>query len=144
VTDKLTVGHVAARAQVSADAVRYYERLKLLPAARRTAAGYRIFDSTDVDRVRAIRRAQTLGMSLGEIRGLFPQGPLGQSQCHRVRRLLAEKIAQTDARISELREFGRMLRSNVAACDRAIAIGGDAACPILTVPKGKSMSERQR
>lgn len=142
--DKLTVGGVAARARVSPDAVRYYERLKLLPAAARTAAGYRIFEADDVDRVRAIRRAQTLGMSLTEVRALFPQGRLGQAQCRRVRSLLIGKIADADARILDLREFRRALKSYVVACDRAIESGGDIPCPIFTAPKNEPHAGRRR
>lgn len=128
---ELTVGGVASAAGVSADAIRYYERLRLLARAPRATSGYRIFDVGVVDRVRAIRRAQALGMSLAEIGDLFPQGRLGRAECRRVRGLLADKIAVTDARIADLRRFRRELRSHLDACDRAIAGRCDVPCPVF-------------
>ena len=129
----LTVGGVAAAAGVTPDAVRYYEKLSLLRRASRTKSGYRVFESVAVYRVRAIRRAQALGMSLAEIGALFPQGRLGRAECQRVRGLLAEKIAETDARITDLRRFGRVLRSHLGACDRAISGRRDAPCPVFAL-----------
>jgi DNA-binding transcriptional MerR regulator len=133
VKNELTVGGVASAAGVTPDAVRYYERLKLLSTAPRATSGYRVFDIGVVGRVRAIRRAQAIGMSLAEIGALFPQGRLGRAECQRVRILLAEKIAATDARIADLRHFRRELRSNLGACDRAIAGRRDAPCPVFAL-----------
>ena len=131
VKNGLTVGAVALEANVTPDAVRYYERLKLLPTTTRTPAGYRLFDRAAVDRVRAIRQAQALGMSLAEIRELFPQGQLGKAECRRVRGLLSEKIAETDEHIARLRRFHRDLRRYLATCDKAIRSGKDVTCPIF-------------
>lgn len=143
---ELTVGGVASAAGVSTDAVRYYERLKLLSKAPRDASGYRVFDVGVVDRVRAIRRAQALGMSLAEIGDLYPQGRLGRAECRRVRGLLADKIAVTDARIADLRRFKLELRSHLDACDRAIAARKDVPCPVFVprhAPTGKPGSGRR-
>lgn len=141
VKDALTVGGVATAAGVSADAVRYYEKLRLLARATRAPSGYRVFDIGVVDRIRAIRRAQALGMSLAEIGDLFPQDRLGRAECRRVRGMLAEKIALTDARIADLRSFRLELRSSLNACDRAIAGRGDAPCPLF-VPRRFSAGSR--
>jgi len=140
VKDGLTVGRVASAAGVTPDAVRYYERLRLISRATRTPSGYRLFDGADVDRVRAIRRAQALGMSLAEIGALFPQGRLGRAECRRVRRLVAEKIAETDARIVDLRKFRHDLRSHLDACDRAIDRGGEVPCLVLAPDAAQSDS----
>jgi len=67
----LTIGKAARQAQVGIDTVRFYERQGLLPAASRTASGYRLYTADDVDRLRFIRRAKTLGFSLDEIAELL-------------------------------------------------------------------------
>lgn len=47
----LKVSHLARQAGVSADAIRYYGELGLLPAAQRTPAGYRLFGEETVRRI---------------------------------------------------------------------------------------------
>src|SRR5258705_5143831 len=49
------IGELATRAGVSIDTVRYYERLKLLPRAGRTAGGFRLFGPESVERVQFIK-----------------------------------------------------------------------------------------
>ena len=67
----LTVGQVAERAGVTPDAIRFYEREGLIPPPERTAASYRLFPSSTIDRVRFIRAVQRLGLRLREIRELL-------------------------------------------------------------------------
>ena len=128
--DGLTVGRVAVAAGISPDAVRYYERLRLLSAPRRSASGYRVFSEAEVDRLRVIKRAQSLGLSLAEIKALFPLGTLGRAECRRVRTLLGEKMAETTARINELKKFKSQLGAYFRACNAAIDRGAEA-CPVL-------------
>src|ERR1700712_43639 len=63
----LTIGKVAALAEVTPDTIRYYERLSLLPKVPRTAAGYRLYPENVVHRLSVIRHAQKFGFSLTEI-----------------------------------------------------------------------------
>jgi len=79
----LTVGQVAAAAGVSAKAVRLYEARGLLPPAARSAAGYRVFDESDVDTVRFIRRARSLGLSLDAAAEILATRRSGKVPCAR-------------------------------------------------------------
>ncbi len=47
----LKIGEVASRSGVSIDTVRYYERKKLLPRARRSAGGFRLFSPEIIERI---------------------------------------------------------------------------------------------
>jgi DNA-binding transcriptional MerR regulator len=132
VEQRLTVGAVASASGVTPDAIRYYERLRLLSRATRTSSGYRVFETGTIGRVKTIRRAQSLGLSLAEIGALFPIGRLGRAQCRGVRSLLADKIAATDEQIERLRKFGRELGSYLTACDRALASGRETTCPVFS------------
>lgn len=67
----LTVAEVAARSQLSTSAVRYYHRLGLLTAHNRSHGDHRRFDEAVLDRLRFIRSAQHLGLSLMEITELL-------------------------------------------------------------------------
>ena len=44
----LKIGQLAKQTQINASTIRYYEKLGLLPAAKRTNAGYRIYDLDDI------------------------------------------------------------------------------------------------
>ena len=101
------IGELAKRAGISTDTIRYYERLGLLEAPRRTASGYRLDTDADLGRLQFIRRAKRLGFSLSDIRGLVEFAAEGQ--CAPLRRqvtdLLALKIAECETQLAELAEF---------------------------------------
>ena len=118
----LKVSELARRSGVPATTVRFYDTEGLLPA-RRSPSGYRLFDDTAVERLRFIGTAKSLGLPLPEIRRLLEpwqhglcsdvQGELGP--------MLDQRIAETDDRIAELREFAARLiraREQLAAIDR--------------------------
>jgi DNA-binding transcriptional MerR regulator len=68
VEDKaMRIGELAARAEVNIQTLRFYEREGLLRLPERTAAGYRSYAESDLERVRFIRVCQGLGFTLREI-----------------------------------------------------------------------------
>src|SRR6266851_6883909 len=130
------IGEVAARAGVSVDALRYYERLKLLPRAQRSAGGFRLFGPESIERVQFIKHAQELGLSLDEIKGLLATG--GAEECRRVRDLLSRKIEELDVRMTALKDFRRTLARHLSACERELETHGDSAsCPVVAGGKSK-------
>jgi DNA-binding transcriptional MerR regulator len=66
--ENLTIGAVATLTNMPAKTIRFYEAEGLLPPAERTKAGYRRYTQTDVRRIRLMRRAKMLGLSLHEIK----------------------------------------------------------------------------
>ncbi|MFJ5739664.1 MerR family DNA-binding protein [Streptomyces microflavus] len=70
-TRLLTIADVAVRSGLSASAVRYYNRVGLLTAHDRARGSHRRFDEAVLSRLRFIRSAQRLGLSLGEITELL-------------------------------------------------------------------------
>ena len=64
------IGELAAQSRLTPDAVRFYERLDLLPKPSRSRGGFRLFAADTFDRLRFIQRAQVLGFTLDEIREL--------------------------------------------------------------------------
>lgn len=127
----LKIGHLASAAGVSRDTIRYYERLKMLPPPSRTLGGYRLYTDEDLSRVRFIKQAQALGLSLSEIRDLLPFGRLALSQCSRVRDLLKSKIEDIDQRMKEMRAFRKKLVSYLGSCQQALNRKHTDDCPVL-------------
>ena len=84
----LAIGELAARAGVTRDALRYYERLGLIAPLRRTSGGFRVYAPDIIERLRFIKQAQLHGMTLAEIRDLLRLDARSGSQCRQVQQLL--------------------------------------------------------
>ena len=67
----MRIGEVAKISRCPAVTIRYYEKIGLLPNAKRTAANYRIYDQNDLERLRFIRHCRNHGMSLADIEKLL-------------------------------------------------------------------------
>ena len=63
----MRIGQLAARTAIPVRTIRFYEHAGLLPAPHRTPGGYRAYDEDAVTRLRFVRSAQALGLSLAEI-----------------------------------------------------------------------------
>lgn len=101
----MRVQELAARAGVSGHAVRYYDRLGLLKPARDPENRYRRFDEAAVRRLRFIRRAQSLGFSLSEVKEILAMSGDGESPCPTVREIVRRRIEENAAQIRELQEL---------------------------------------
>lgn len=113
----MRIGQVASEADVSIDTVRFYERRGVLPAAPRTAAGYRIFTEATVTRIRLARRLQDLGLTLDEIIGALHAQHEGQATCESERWRLHAALGRIEYRIADLTRLRGEVREALAACD---------------------------
>lgn len=111
---------LARLAGVSTDTLRYYERLRLLPAAPRSASGYRQFPSEALTRVRLIRGALAIGFSVRELAAIFAERDRGGAPCHRVRALAREKLAAVEVSLRNLQIWRRELKATIAGWDRLL------------------------
>ena len=129
----LRTSDLANRIGVQPEAIRYYERRGLLPRLQRGAGGYRIYTPEHLERVEFIKKCQTLGFSLDEIRELVELKFLGTSPCQHVRDLLLEKIKAVEDQIARLEAFRHELQANVQECEKTLKrhVGKDDCCPVL-------------
>ena len=124
-----TIGKLALRVEVSADTVRYYEKEGLLVPAKKTNAGYRLYDTDAVRRLRFIRQAQQCGFSLAEIRELLALKNSDAACCKDVRGVAINKKLQLEHKIRALEAMSQALTELIAVCDdEARPLD---ACPIL-------------
>ena len=101
----LRAGQAAAELGVGVQTLHYYEREGLIPSPPRSAAGYRLFPPDLMERLRFIRRAQALGLSLTEVRETLDLAAIGESPCGRVQAALAHKLTEVDRRLEQLEVF---------------------------------------
>jgi len=133
----LKIKDVADSSGFSAATLRYYEQIGLLPAARRTPAGYRVYDQRTLDQLAFIARAKQLGCTLDEITGLttaWNGGQCGPIQ-DQLRRLVAVKIDAAQRQLAELATFTAELQQAAAALERHRPEGAcDTACGCVSDP----------
>lgn len=107
----IRIGEAASRAGVSAATIRYYERAGVMPKPPRSSAAYRLYSERAVEELKFVRRAQALGFSLNEIRGLLQLSRGGEAPCSRVISLATTHVALLDERIQQLQAFRHRLAS---------------------------------
>jgi DNA-binding transcriptional MerR regulator len=121
----LTVSALADQVGLSADTVRYYERVGLLPAPARSAAGYRLYDQDAVGRLRLIKGAQRAGLRLREIGELLQVADQGQCPCGHTETLLRQRLAEVRAELERLQSLETDLT-------RLLEQQPDPSCPETT------------
>jgi Cu(I)-responsive transcriptional regulator len=123
----LNIGDAAQASGVSAKMIRHYEAIGLLPAARRTASGYRVYGDQDVRVLQFIHRGRALGFSLEKIAELLALWQDQDRASLDVRRLAEQHIAELNRKIDELQSMKRTLETLARSCH------GDqrSDCPIL-------------
>lgn len=115
------ISEAAARAGVSADTVRYYERVGLLPKAPRTASGYRIYTSETVARIAFVRNAAAFGFPLKELAGFFRARDHGRPPCRSVKAAGERLLADMDRQLAALAEARRQLALTLEDWERRLA-----------------------
>jgi DNA-binding transcriptional MerR regulator len=116
----MRIGELARQAGVSVQTVRYYERRRLLPVPRRTAAGYRLYEKSDLEIVQTIKRLQRFGLTLRETRRVLelyalPGGGTGRSPYPRGSRQCFREVAEIG--IQKLNALNAQIRSLVEIRD---------------------------
>ena len=123
----MNIGQAADSAGVSAKRIRYYEQIGLIVAAKRSDAGYRVYDERDLHILRFTRRARPLGFSLPQIATLLALWQDRRRSSSNVKKVALAQMAELSMKITELRSMVDTLEDPAARCD------GDSRpdCPIL-------------
>lgn len=124
-----TIGKLAAQADLSANALRFYEREGLIQPSSKSDAGYRLYDASALDRVRWIKHAQQCGFTLGEIHELLTLRSAAAACCDDVRRIAVEKKLHLEARIRSMKAMSSALDLLIERCP--VEGRPVADCPIL-------------
>jgi DNA-binding transcriptional MerR regulator len=98
----LTIGQLARRVGLQSSALRYYEELGLLIPARRSQAGYRLYDAEAEQTLHFIQRAQRLGFSLTDIRTLLDHTYDDTLSDERVVAIAENRLLDLERRLTEV------------------------------------------
>jgi MerR family transcriptional regulator, redox-sensitive transcriptional activator SoxR len=104
----LSIGEVARRAGLRTSALRYYEKIGLLPRPPRVG-GQRRYDPHILDRLAIVRLGQYVGLRITEIKWLLNDVP-GRPPPERWRELARDRLIQVNALIAEAKSIRRLLQ----------------------------------
>jgi MerR family redox-sensitive transcriptional activator SoxR len=112
---QLTISEVAQQVGLRASAIRYYERIGLLPPTQRMG-GQRRYDTTALYRLAIIQWARQLGFTLDEIRRLFFGFRDVTRASERWQTLSRKKLAELDALMNGIKTMRRLLKKMMQNC----------------------------
>jgi MerR family transcriptional regulator, copper efflux regulator len=126
------IGFVAKESGLPIKTIRYYEELGLLKTTGRTEGGYRLFDEDVFARLNFIKRSQSLGLSLAEIREFLNIHDQGQLPCDRIKPQLENKVQEIDHQIQQLKILKQELEGLLSGWHGVDSpFSGETICPIL-------------
>jgi MerR family transcriptional regulator, mercuric resistance operon regulatory protein len=132
----LSIGALSRLTGVHIETIRYYERVKMLPAPPRTEAGRRTYGQSHRRTLGFIRRARDLGFSLDEIRALLELDWPGRASCAEVREIASLHLANVRTKLADLARLEAVLSETVAQCEGNLT----PQCPVLDILDGERVS----
>lgn len=127
----MRIGQLARATGLSTDTIRYYERIGLLPKARRTESGYREYPAGAGNRIRVIRNAVQLGFPLVEISKVLRVRDAGGAPCRQVRDYAQDLVRQIEQRIQELNVEKQAMVAMIREWDARLAQANGARAHLL-------------
>jgi MerR family mercuric resistance operon transcriptional regulator len=128
-TGNYTTGELAKLAGVHLENIRYFERIGMIPAARRGANGRRQFGADHHRRLVFIRRARELGFSQDEVRALLRLADGSPRRCAEVKAIADAHVGAIRRKVAALKKMEKILATVSADCDS----GRTADCPVIDV-----------
>lgn len=129
----LHVGELARKANVTPATVRYYARTGLIYPSREPDNGYRCFSGGDVRRIAFIRRAQALGLTIGDIKAILDAVDQGEVPCDEVKTMVERRLSRVRDHIAELEAKEARIRRAISAwetMDEPTPVDGEL-CPLI-------------
>ena len=123
----MKIGELAATTGLAPSAIRFYEQSGLLPAAERSANGYRSYPADAVDRLRYIQLAQALGFTLDALRAnLVTRAAQTKAEIH------DDLLQRLDTRLVEIDHMLATLRTQrkdlLAVREQMVARWAEGEC----------------
>lgn len=125
------IGAVAKTSGLPIKTIRYYDELGLLKTYGRTESGYRLFSSDVLSRLRFIKRAQGLGLSLLEIKEFLDVHDQGDLPCEHIKVKLEDKLSQIEQQIQQLQILKQELQGLLSGWSALPDNPEDTICPII-------------
>jgi len=119
--EPLRIGTLARQTGCSVPTIRYYEEIGLIPPARRSPSGQRVYDAAAAGALGFIRRCRDFGFTLEQVGELAALRRSPDRECSEVRDIARQHLAGVRARMVELMALERMLGRFIGSCDATCA-----------------------
>ena len=123
----MTIGEAASRSGMPPKTIRFYEDVGLIEPAERLKNSYRVYSEKDVQTLRFIHRARSLGFTLKDIGALLALYRDRRRASREVKRLALQHVAAVDRKIVEL----TAIRKTIAELAERCQGNQRPECPIL-------------
>lgn len=120
------IGIAAKRSGVGIEAIRYYERVGVVPAADRGSNGRRLYDDVAINRLRFVRRCRDLGFSICQVRTLLSLSVSETHNCSDASKIGDLHLNEVRQKVADLKELEAALVLLLDNC-----ADGQADCPML-------------
>ncbi len=127
----MKIGEVSRASGVGIETLRFYERSGLLGKPARTRSGYRVYRESILERLEFVKKAQTLGFSLEEIRRIIEENKAGKCPCAKVRENVRERLKEIDERLRDLRRYRNELAATLASWDEQETEAEGNTCSLI-------------
>jgi len=127
--ENFKVGEIAKEAGINVETLRYYEKISLMPKPKRIESRYRVYDASDLRRLKFIIRAKELGFTLKEIQELLSLKIEKTSKCGDIKLIAEHKLDNIKERIRDLNNIKNVLVKLINQCT-CEELSTDE-CPIL-------------
>lgn len=123
----MNISAVAEQSNVPAKTIRYYESIGLISAPPRSEGGYRVYSGRDVETLRFIQRARSLGFSVKDVGDLLALWHDRSRASAEVKAVAERHVEEIERKIADLEGMRATLMDLVTRCH-----GDDRPdCPIL-------------
>lgn len=132
----MNISEAAKKSGVPAKTIRYYEGIGLIAEPPRSEGGYRVYSSRDVETLRFIQRARSLGFAVKDVSDLLALWHDRSRASAEVKTLAQRHVVEIERKIADLESMRATLTSLVSRCH-----GDDRPdCPILEELAGEELA----
>jgi DNA-binding transcriptional MerR regulator len=116
----MRISEVSQQCGISADTLRYYERIGLLPPVDRNDGGIRDYGEIDLKRVEFIKCMRSVGLPIEVLIEYFKLVQQGDQTIEARKEILVEQRAQLVAKMEEIQETLDFLDYKISVYEDAV------------------------
>lgn len=116
----MTISEVSKKCNISADTLRYYEKVGLISFVNRTSGGLRDYKEEDCKQIMFVKCMRSAGLSIEVLQKYFELFKKGKRTLKTRRDLLAKERENLQMRFKELQETLKRLDYKISVYDKAL------------------------